>query len=105
MAKTKSTDSPARTSAKGATKKAVGIAIDQLSEEVLNKLQALNVEHALQADLQWCIGSYRHDKNPIGLYQMLERALPVLQAKRQQNARAVPARLITSIEKALKQKV
>lgn len=104
MAKEKSGNQPKKSAAKASAKKAVIVDIEKISEQVLTKLQALDIEHGLQADIQWCIGSYRHDKNPVGLYQMLGRALPVLKAQREKNARSVAARLITDIEKALANK-
>ncbi len=103
MAKEKPTSSQPRPRSKAASK-STAVNIEALSEQVLKKLQALKIEQGLQADIQWCIGSYRFDKNPVGLYQMLERALPVLRAVRTKNARAVAAKLLADIEKALKQR-
>lgn len=77
------------------------IPIESVCEKILDKLRALNLEPALQNDIAWCLGSYRHDGNPIGLYQMAARALPVLNDARVKNARSVPATLITSLQKAL----
>lgn len=93
-----------RVSKRASSPKSVKVDIEQLSEQVLVKLQALNIEHGLQADIQWCIGSYRYDKNPIGLYQMLERALVVLKNQREKNSRSVAAKLISEMEKALKER-
>ncbi|GIV36012.1 MAG: hypothetical protein KatS3mg032_0391 [Cyclobacteriaceae bacterium] len=103
MAKEKPTSSQTKSTSK-ATPKSTAVNIDQLSEQVLKKLQALKIEQGLQADIQWCIGSYRFDKNPVGLYQMLERAHPVLRAVREKNPRSVAAKLLADIEKALKQR-
>ena len=76
--------------------------IEKMSEEALDKLRELNIEHALQADIQWCLGSYRSDKNPVGLYVMTERALKALKTVRDSNPKLVSTALITTIEKALK---
>lgn len=89
---------------KSTSQKSGKVDIEQICEQVLVKLQSLNIEHGLQADIQWCIGSYRYDKNPIGLYQMLERALTVLKNQRTKNARSVAVKLINDIEKALKER-
>jgi hypothetical protein len=40
--------------------------IEKVNEDILKKLQELNVEQALQADIEWCLGSYRNDNNPPG---------------------------------------
>jgi len=78
------------------------LAIEKVSEQVLGKLQSLNIETGLQADIQWCLGSYRYDKNPVGLYEMGRKALPVLKSVAEKNKKAVSAKLIADLEKALK---
>lgn len=77
-------------------------AIDSACEMILQKLQALGIEEKLQADIQWCLGSYRNDLNPTGLYDMGQKALSLLQDYRAQNPKAVTAKFITDLEKALK---
>jgi hypothetical protein len=76
--------------------------IEKASEDALQKLKALNIEPGLQGDIQWCLGSYRHDKNPVGLYVMVERAIAVFKTALVKNPKAVPAKLIADLEKALK---
>ncbi len=99
----KSAAKPAKKSASPAKAKAPKVnPIEKISEEILNKLRELNIEHALQADIQWCLGSYRSDKNPVGLYVMTERALKVLKTVRDSNPKLVSTALISTIEKALK---
>jgi hypothetical protein len=78
--------------------------IEMVCEDILKKLQDLNIEHALQADIAWCLGSYRNDKNPSGLYLMAERALQVFTFEVSKDPKSVPAKLITDITKALKSK-
>lgn len=96
--------SPAKsTSAK--PKAPAALAIEKACEDALKKLKAMKTELGLQADIEWCLGSYRHDKNPSGLYVMAERALLVFKGALAKNAKAVPAKLISDIEKALKSKV
>src|SRR5690242_12639299 len=101
--------SAAKSVAKPAAKKATPskpkapkvLAVEKVSEDVLNKLRELNIEQGLQAEIQWCLGSYRADKNPVGLYTMAERALVVFKGMREKNAKAVSTKLIGDIEKAL----
>lgn len=105
MAKTTTKKSEAGKSSKPVTAKASKpLAIEKVSEQVLSKLQSLNLQEGLQADIQWCLGSYRYDKNPVGLYEMGHKALPVLKAAAEKNKKSVPAKLITDLEKALKSK-
>lgn len=78
--------------------------IEKVNEDILKKLQELNIEQALQADIEWCLGSYRNDNNPSGLYIMAERALSVLAFELTKDTKRVPAKLIKDIEKALKNK-
>ena len=84
--------------------KAVALNIEKITEDAMAKLKALNIEHALQIDIEWCLGSYRSDKNPIGLFDMLSRALPVLKAELKMKTKGVTAKLIGDIEKALSSK-
>jgi hypothetical protein len=78
--------------------------IEKVNEDILKKLQELNVEQALQADIEWCLGSYRNDNNPSGLYIMAERALSVFAFELTKDSKSVPVKLIKDIEKALKNK-
>jgi hypothetical protein len=73
--------------------------IVKTSETALKKLKDLGIENQLQADLEWCIGSYKADKNPIGLYEMAKRALVVF--KENKNNKGVTAKLISDLEKVV----
>lgn len=97
----------ANTPAKAAPKttKAKGAASDtleQASEEALKTLQSLGIESQLQAELDWCLGSYRHDKNPSGLLEAAGRALVVLNAEKAKKTKGVTVKLIGDLEKVLK---
>jgi hypothetical protein len=69
------------------------------SETALKKLKDLGIESQLQADLEWCLGSYKNDNNPIGLYEMVRRAVAVF--KENKNTKGVTAKLITDLEKSV----
>ena len=71
------------------------------SETALKKLRDLGIDNQLQADLEWCIGSYKADKNPIGLYEMVRRAIVVF--KENKNTKGVTAKLISDLEKVVPQ--
>ena len=55
----------------------------------------------LQSKLQYCIGSYDHDKNPSGLKEYGEKALNELRAFKEKNPRKVTKKVITDLEKSL----
>lgn len=76
--------------------------IGEASEAALMKLKELGIEQQLQSDLEWCIGSYSHDKNPSGLYAMAGRALQVLTEEKNKKTKGVTVKLIGDLEKALK---
>src|SRR5688572_21420057 len=99
----KKASKPAKKRAASSKPKAPAVnPIEKASEEALHKLKALNIEPGLQGDIQWCLGSYRHDKNPVGLYVMVERALAVFKTALVKNPKAVPAKFLGDLEKALK---
>jgi hypothetical protein len=75
--------------------------IEKVSEDTLSKLRELNLDQSLQNDIEWCLGSYRSDRNPVGLYDATERALSVLKAEKEKKTKGVTAKLISDIEKAL----
>src|SRR6266496_502979 len=75
--------------------------ISKVAQTILEKLTALDIEPQLQAELNWCIGSYNHDGNPVGLYEVAKKALVVLKAENSKKTKGVTARLISDIEKAL----
>lgn len=82
--------------------KKTGLSIESACEKALAKLRDLEIEHALQADLQWCLGSYRADGNPVGLYQMLDRAVAVLEREKIAKTKGVTAKMVNDLAKVLK---
>jgi hypothetical protein len=99
-ASAKTVATPAKKSAAKPKAKA-SVNIEKVAEDILTKLKSLNIEPQLQADLEWCLGSYRFDKNPIGLLDSLKNALSVLKQEQSRKTKGVTATLISSIEKAL----
>jgi predicted RNA-binding protein Jag len=97
----KTETSPKKSVAKPKAKSS-SVNIEKVSEDILSKLQTLNIEHQLQADLEWCLGSYRFDKNPSGLLEVIGKAGEVLKAAHAKKTKGVTATLISSIEKVLK---
>ena len=76
--------------------------IEKVSEEALQKLQELGIEEQLQRDIQWCLGSYRADNNPVGLYETVKKALAVFREEKEKKTKGVSSKLITDLEKAVK---
>ncbi|MEK6780658.1 MAG: hypothetical protein AABY93_03075 [Bacteroidota bacterium] len=76
--------------------------IEKVAEDVLTKLKALNLEPQLQADIEWCLGSYRNDKNPAGLYEMAERAFGLFKTEQARKTKGITSKLVEEVEKALK---
>jgi hypothetical protein len=102
MAKTAAKSSAPKKTSAAKPKASTTDRIGTVSEETLQKLRALNIEPQLQQDLEWCLGSYRADNNPIGLYAVAEQALTVLQAEKEKKTKGVTSKLIEDLTKALK---
>jgi hypothetical protein len=75
--------------------------IEKVCVESLKKLQELGIEQQLQSDIEWCLGSYRSDQNPSGLYEMAARTLTIFQAEKSKKTKGVTAKMITDLEGAL----
>lgn len=71
-------------------------------EDVLATFEKLNLEEFkdVQSRLQWCIGSYEFDKNPVGLNEYGTIALEQLKAFKKDHPRKVTKKLIEALEKA-----
>lgn len=67
----------------------------------LAKLQELELDYQLQSEINWCLGSFRNDGNPIGLYMMAQRALAIFRAEQVKKTKGVTLALIKQVEKAI----
>ena len=76
--------------------------IVKICETALAKLNELNIEHALQSEINWCLGSFQNDHNPIGLFQMAERSLTVFKTELSKKTKGLTAKFVGDIEKAIK---
>lgn len=103
MAKaTVKTDAPKTTkAATSKSKSPSATSIEKASEDALKKLQELGIEQPLQAEIEWCLGSYRFDGNPAGLYEKAAQALAVFQAEKNKKTKGVTAKFVTDLEKAI----
>ncbi|MEX1238521.1 MAG: hypothetical protein WEB30_02360 [Cyclobacteriaceae bacterium] len=103
-AKTSSKTSAAKTeSGKPRTPraKASNNSIEKVNTEALQKLQELGIEEQLQRDLEWCLGSYQADHNPVGLYETARKAFSVFQVEKQKKTKGVTTKLINDLEKII----
>jgi hypothetical protein len=99
-AKTAKTSAP-KAAAKSKSNASPSDLIEKASLQALKTLQSLGIEQQLQQDIEWCLGSYRHDNNPAGLYEMTKRSISVLQQAKERKAKGVTAKLLTDLEKAV----
>lgn len=76
--------------------------VDKACVQILEKLKDLDTEHQLQADIQWCLGSYAYDNNPVGLYEIVQRAIDIFKALHQRKTKGVTAKLIADLEFVLR---
>lgn len=77
------------------------IPIEKACETALAKLRDLNLDLQLQSEIDWCLGSYRGDNNPVGLFEMVERSLQVFRPELEKKTKGVTAKLIADLEAAL----
>ena len=109
MAKSIAKPTPAKAAPKKAAANATKVTakpkpadLEKVSKSILAKLKSLDLDHQLQSDIVWCLGSYSHDKNPIGLIETAERATNVFKTELARKAKGITAKFITDIEAAIK---
>jgi hypothetical protein len=56
----------------------------------------------LRSKLEYVIGSYEFDKNPVGLYEFGEKALKVLNDLKKKNPKKISKKILTDLETSLK---
>ena len=80
--------------------------IEKACEAALEKFQKIGLEKYadIQAKLEYVLGSYRYDGNPVGLYEIGALALKNLKKYQKEKPRLVSKKLIEGLEKALKEK-
>lgn len=103
MAKTTVKKAAAKAPVKKATpsKKSSTPDIESAARTALTKLRELKLDTQLQADLDWCLGSYSFDKNPSGLYEMVGRAIKVFTTEKEKKTKGVTAKLLADLEKGI----
>jgi hypothetical protein len=56
----------------------------------------------IQSKLEYVVGSYDYDKNPVGLYEIGSNALKIIKNIKANNPKKVSNQLITNLEECLK---
>jgi len=102
MAKTSAKTAEKKAPVKKSASKSKAASLDKVSGDILSKLKALDIEHQLQANIEWCLGSYSYDQNPTGLLENVTMALAVFKAELAKKTKGVTAAFVASVEKALK---
>lgn len=82
-------------------KKTASLSLEKVIQQSLEKLAKMGADQKLQDDIKWCLGSYNFDKNPAGLIETGGRALKFFQEAKSKNAKAVPAKLLSDLQKVL----
>jgi hypothetical protein len=96
------TKAPAKAKKAAAPKRNPNQLIEDACVASLAKLQELELDYQLQSEINWCLGSYRNDGNPVGLYLMAERALAIFKTAMSSKRKGIPAKLVKDIQVALK---
>ncbi|MCG8308647.1 MAG: hypothetical protein MI975_14740 [Cytophagales bacterium] len=80
--------------------------IEKACAAAFDKFQKMGLDKYadIQSKLEYVLGSYRYDGNPVGLYEYGAVALKELKKHKKANPRLVSKKLIEDLEKALKNK-
>ena len=80
--------------------------IEKACEAALEKIQKIGLEKYadVQSKLEYVLGSFKFDGNPVGLYEIGEKALKELKKYKKAKPRLVSKKLIADLEKAIKLK-
>lgn len=72
-------------------------------EVALNTLKKLDDPDTveLQSKLEWCMGSFDHDKNPVGLHEFGVVALRTLKDIKKDQPRRVNKKVLDGLEKCI----
>ncbi len=84
----------------------LNLKIGKACDASLEKFKKLGLDKYadVQSKLEYVLGSFRFDGNPVGLYEIGEKALTELKKIKKAKPRLVAKTLIEDLEKALKEK-
>jgi len=76
--------------------------IEKACRDARDKFEKLGDDFTdIKAKLDWVLGSYNYDKNPVGLYDIGAQALEALREFKKEKPRQVSKKLVDELEKAL----
>ena len=75
--------------------------LEAAAKDALSKLVSLKIDQQLQADLEWCLGSYLHDHNPVGLIESLEKSIAIFKTALARKTKGITAKFVADLERAL----
>ena len=80
--------------------------IEKACKNAFDKFQKIGLDKYadIQSKLEYVLGSYKYDGNPVGLYEIGKKALTILKKYKKEKPRLVAKSLIEDLEKALKNK-
>jgi len=80
--------------------------IEKACAAALDKFQKIGLDKYadIQSKLEYVLGSYGYDSNPVGLYEIGAKALKEIKKYKKVKPRLVSKKLIEDLEKALKNK-
>jgi len=80
--------------------------IEKACMAALDKFQKIGLDKYadIQSKLEYVLGSFSYDSNPVGLYEIGTKALKDLKKYKKENPRLVSKKLIDDLEKAIKSK-
>lgn len=78
--------------------------IEKACEAALEKFQKMGLDKFsdIQSKLEYVLGSYRYDGNPVGLFEIGDLALKALKKVKKEKPRLVSQKIVDDLEKALK---
>ena len=77
--------------------------IEKACKDALAHFEKLGDEkfYDIRSKLEYVLGSYGFDRNPVGLYEFALKSIEILENYKEQNSKKVPKKLIDSIQKAV----
>ncbi|MCD4697229.1 MAG: hypothetical protein K8S16_13410, partial [Bacteroidales bacterium] len=82
---------------------AVNEKLKKSCEDAIVAFQKLKSEDYkdIQSKLEWCLGSYNYDNNPVGLHEYGSKSLDVLKGVKAKQPRKVSKKVIDGLKKAI----
>lgn len=78
--------------------------LEKACKDALAQFEKIGDEkyYDIRSKLEFVLGSYGYDSNPVGLYEFAKKSSDLLKKYKQKHPRKVSLKLLDSIDKALK---